>query len=286
MCDNILMVCKTSLDIHSSSFKNTTASCGHCISLCGHIKGYILIMAFSTTHQRILDNNIRHLYSGLPTEIRLRKPGFKHILDPVARAREDQNRVLRRFLDKYLEYNPEYDIEIPRAPAFRIVTKQQANAIVERVSRPTSSCKLRRDICPREHQRQMKDVCADCQLNTLSRPVSRKELCKINRRLLTPTIATNVRNSTRPYQEFVLTNVTNACEREARPVSQRCRLRFDKENEDEIISMYYKSMTSLRTLSQKEYTSLRSSVSQKEITQWPVRQSRFFLKLIWRRKKN
>lgn len=220
-------------------------------------------MAFSTTHQRILDSNIRHLYSGLPTEIRLRKPGFKHILDPVARAREDQNRTFRRFLDKYLEYNQEYDIEIPRAPAFRLVTRQQADAIVERVSRPTTSCKLKRDICPREHRRQLKDLCADCELNTISRPVSRRQLSEINRRLMTPTIATNVRNSTRPYQEFVLTNVTNACEREARPVSQRCRLRFESENEDEIISMYYKSMTSLRTLSQKEFSLLRT-LSQKD----------------------
>lgn len=221
------------------------------------------MMAFSTTHQRILDSNIRHLYSGLPTEKRLRKPGFKHILDPVARAREDQNRTFRRFLDKYLEYNQEYDIEIPRAPAFRLVTRQQADDIVARVSRPTTSCKLKRDICPREHRRQLKDLCADCELNTISRPVSRRQLSEINRRLMTPTIATNVRNSTRPYQEFVLTNVTNACEREARPVSQRCRLRFENENEDEIISMFYKSMTSLRTLSQKEFSLLRT-VSQKD----------------------
>jgi hypothetical protein len=209
-------------------------------------------MAFSTTHQRILDSNIRHLYSGLPTEIRLRKPGFKHILDPVAREREDKNRVTRKFLCRYLEYNPKYDIEIPRAPAFRIVTRQQANAIVERVSRPTTSCKLKRDTCSREHRRQQKDMCADCELNVISRPVSRKEMRDINRRLMTPTIATNVRNSTRPYQDFVLSNVTDACEREARPVSQRCRLRFENEDEDERISLYYKSMTSLRTLSQKE----------------------------------
>ncbi|KAK3088657.1 hypothetical protein FSP39_022008 [Pinctada imbricata] len=190
-------------------------------------------MAFNTTYHRLLDNNIRHIYSGLPTDLRFRQPGFRQKLNPASRCVELQRRPPDRFERKFLQYDEKYDINIPRAPALRTVSRAEADAIVTRVSRPTTSSKLRRDTCSREETRQQKDSCVLCTYHALPRPVSRKELRDITNRLMTPTISANIRNRTRTRRDFVITDVTESCARVASTPSMRYRyLRVDSADSD------------------------------------------------------
>ena len=180
-------------------------------------------MAFHTTYERILDHNINHIYSGLPSEIRLRQAGFRQKLNPASRCVEMQRRPPDRFERRFLVYDETYDICLPRAPALRTVSRAEADEIVARVSRPTSSCNLRRDLCSREEKRQITDSCFLCTYYSMSRPVSRKNANRIVQRLMTPTVSTNVRSKTRPRRKFVITDVTESCERANSTVLDRYR---------------------------------------------------------------
>ncbi|KAK3607382.1 hypothetical protein CHS0354_022542 [Potamilus streckersoni] len=93
-------------------------------------------MAFCVTYQCIQNYNIRNLYGGLPTEIKWRTPNFCPVLTPAKRIHDEQRLPPDRFEVKFYEYNREYDIKVPKAPAFQVLSRKEVQEIVDRVYQP------------------------------------------------------------------------------------------------------------------------------------------------------
>lgn len=176
-------------------------------------------MAFCTTYKTILDHNIKHLYSGYPTDLRFRKATFPSNFQHARRMPELELHQPDRFQRKHLDYIANYNICLPKAPAFRLFTADGVNDMVKRVSRPTCSAKSKRDICKREAARHLHEVCTFCVLSKMPYKVTKQEMENINKRLLQPTIATTIRNNMRDKRRFSLHDVHVPCEK----TFNRCR---------------------------------------------------------------
>jgi hypothetical protein len=80
-------------------------------------------MAFSLTFKSILDHNIKHVYSGKPIQMNYRHSSEYPNMDQLRNNRENQifkNRVL-----KTSEYRSDYHCLVPRAPAFRLLSRHE-----------------------------------------------------------------------------------------------------------------------------------------------------------------
>ncbi|OWF55742.1 hypothetical protein KP79_PYT26409 [Mizuhopecten yessoensis] len=140
-------------------------------------------------------------------------------MDLSRRMHELELRPPDQFQRKQLEYNSKFNTCIPKAPAFRAFTVDDVNEIVKRVSRPTCSAKTKRDICRREAERHLKEECSFCVLSNMPYKVSRKEMASINHRLLTPTIASTMRDKRRVSLRDVLSSSERPFNRR-RPLTQ------------------------------------------------------------------
>ena len=86
-------------------------------------------------NQDIYRKDLRHIYSGLPPpEIRFRVRTYHSGIDHLARLHEMQTRprTPREPLRSY-EYMPQYGISIPRAPAFKRLSKTDVSELVARL---------------------------------------------------------------------------------------------------------------------------------------------------------
>lgn len=182
-------------------------------------------MAFCTSYKDILNRNIRHIYSGLPTEIRFRQLGFNQTIDAAKRIHEQQLRSPERFDIKFLHYIPEEGVFLPKAPAFRSFSARDVDKIVSRLSKGTSSrpgtAESVASACPREENRSLKETCAHCQLAAMPDVVSRKRLDDITNRLLKPTVSSAVKTKMRVRHVWELPEVVDPCGKLTRPISQK-----------------------------------------------------------------
>ncbi|GFO19929.1 hypothetical protein PoB_004643400 [Plakobranchus ocellatus] len=92
-------------------------------------------MSFCLTFHSILDNNIRHVYSGTPLQLTYRHSSEYPNMDQL-RQRKD-NQQLKNAVLRTSEYRSEYRCLIPRAPAFRIMSRHEIEEVVARLTRPT-----------------------------------------------------------------------------------------------------------------------------------------------------
>lgn len=110
-------------------------------------------MAFSVAYNDLLDKNIRHIYSSLPSNFRFRcdpNPGVTlHPHDGCLTSRSrkgppPQTRVPQKLHRRLWTFSPEYGAQMPKAPAFRCASTAEVQEIVDRVSRMTRTHKRRR----------------------------------------------------------------------------------------------------------------------------------------------
>ncbi|XP_052788397.1 uncharacterized protein LOC128223153 [Mya arenaria] len=156
-------------------------------------------MAFMVTYHSLSKNNIRNLYSGLPEEINLRVSTAPSLLTPQQRihekyrCRSPEQRFLR---ERYLEYDSENHIRVPRAPAFRQMPRSEVDKMVIRLCEPTVSKRRRAsDICEREVKRSFIEKCRKCRAFSARPSVNREQADQITARLLVPTMSASVRRS-------------------------------------------------------------------------------------------
>ncbi|XP_041371192.1 uncharacterized protein LOC121384733 [Gigantopelta aegis] len=173
----------------------------------------------SLTFNDILAKNVRHVYSGLPTEIRFRRPKHQHALELHQRIYEEQTRPPDRFQLRVQEYLPRFNISLPRAPAFRQVSQSEMKDIVFRVSKPTNSSRKPCHTCHREIARQYEDNCILCEMNTFKHSASRAEIRGIVSRLSRQTQSSIRRSILRTMNPDPMTSVRpcTAQERLVRP---------------------------------------------------------------------
>lgn len=167
-------------------------------------------MAFSTSYRTMLDRNIRHVYSDVKPELHVPRVNIIHYLDPAKRFHEDQLKPYDKFTTRSMVYVPEYDIQLPRAPAFREMGAVEIKRLVARLSRPIQ-CQMKDYICHKETNRQMKYMCGDCELNLIPNTVSKKKLDEINERLQRPTTSCSNRIRMRPLHRFDIFEINDSC---------------------------------------------------------------------------
>ncbi|XP_060069795.1 uncharacterized protein LOC132549836 [Ylistrum balloti] len=92
-------------------------------------------MAFCTTYHSILDHNLKNIYSGSIDGRILRSPSKLPVIQPQRHACSAASR--RRNQD--MEYNHEYQVYMPRAPAFDVMSKESIAKMVDRMHRPKTS---------------------------------------------------------------------------------------------------------------------------------------------------
>lgn len=174
-------------------------------------------MAFLVTYHNLSKNNIRNLYGGLPAEIKLRTISNEKAMIPSQRIHEQMNKSapMEKFMnERYLEYDSENEIRIPRAPAFRRLSRARVDEIVQRLSVPTVSKRRRAsDICVREERRSLIEGCRKCRAVSSRPKASRQQTDEITDRLTLPTVTSNVRNSMRSLREFSVSEVRDACDK-------------------------------------------------------------------------
>ena len=184
-------------------------------------------MAFSVSYHRLADYNIRNLYGGLPREIPFRQPPYTPAVFAAQRYREQPPDPLDERLYDYYE---DLDIRLPRAPAFRLLSRRRVDDIVRRLSRATVSSAGRRwkpGVCERGVQRSLTPRSVSSPLTTprslisstsrattpSPRRVDKKEMDSITDRLLTPTVSAKVRNKMKALGTFSTREVQTACDK-------------------------------------------------------------------------
>ncbi|XP_045198152.1 uncharacterized protein LOC123552504 [Mercenaria mercenaria] len=174
-------------------------------------------MAFVVTYHSLSKHNIRNLYGGLPAEIKWRTSANEKAIVPAQRIHEQMKKSAphEKFLnERYFEYDHENEIRIPRAPAFRRLSRESVDEIVLRLSQPTVSKRRRAsDICEREMRRSFIESCRKCRAVSARPKASRREADEITERISLPTVTSNVRSSMRSLREFSVTEVRDACEK-------------------------------------------------------------------------
>ena len=190
-------------------------------------------MAFNVTYHRLAEYNIRNLYGGLPREIPFRQAAYPLPVTSAQRHREQLLIPQRHYDEQFYDYNKTFDIRLPRAPAFRILSREKVDSIVRRLSQPTVSSATVRwqpGVCERGAKRSLtprsprpssvmstpRSARSSVRSPSPSpRPRSRQEMDDITSRLLRPTVSANVRNRMRPMGTFDVREVQTACDRVA-----------------------------------------------------------------------
>ena len=96
-------------------------------------------MAFNVTYGQLQSQNINHLYTTRQKTMyknsprqKLYNPEFRK-LEMQAEERHHRRRRTKRAPN--MEYVPEFDIEVSRAPAFRVANSDYIDELVQRLSR-------------------------------------------------------------------------------------------------------------------------------------------------------
>lgn len=94
---------------------------------------------FQTSFNKILSRDIKHIYSGFPQTLMMRHSAIYPSLEQL-RQKEDSHDLKLGVL-KYSEYDENYGCMIPRAPAFRNLSRYEFDDMVNRVRKPTVASK-------------------------------------------------------------------------------------------------------------------------------------------------
>lgn len=92
-------------------------------------------MAFCTTYNTILDNNLKYIYTGVSDTRNLKAPFHFPVIHSQKQTSTSKQST------RGLEYSHEHNLYIPKAPAFQVLSKENVDKIVERVYRPRTSQK-------------------------------------------------------------------------------------------------------------------------------------------------
>jgi len=188
-------------------------------------------MAFSVTYHQLAEHNIKNLYGGLPTPMRWRTTCSPTAISSPERNQDRQKRSVpeeRFIMTRYCEYDPENRIHVPRAPAFRMLSRERVDDIVRRLSQPTISTNRRLSfICQREVKRSEMENCRKCKSASARTNYSPQAIEELTERMKTPTVTSNVRNSMRCLREMSVPDVIHSCERFSGSPSERFYRQFD-----------------------------------------------------------
>ena len=88
-----------------------------------------------TPFNQIVSKDIKHIYSGFPQTMSLRFTPPYPTLEQI-RQQEESNDLKTSVL-RTSEYNESYGCLIPRAPAFRLLSRHEIDQMVNRVRTPT-----------------------------------------------------------------------------------------------------------------------------------------------------
>ncbi|XP_060070052.1 uncharacterized protein LOC132550061 [Ylistrum balloti] len=140
-------------------------------------------MAFSTTYHHIINHDLKNIYAG-NSGSRMQRPQAKL---PVIPQHRYKHRTDPQTLVGF-EYNLEYRVYVPRAPAFDILSKKYINKMVNRMSKPTKRKSLADDALPRH-------LAPEFTLNRSVTSFSSADIKRCSERLANQqTVATEVRN--------------------------------------------------------------------------------------------
>lgn len=102
---------------------------------------------FKVTHNYVLQNNVRYMYSGLPLSLRYRGSGDYPNFDMLRINRENSD--LKKLVLQSHEYQRRMNtFLIPKAPAFRKYTNHAVDPVVDRLLKPTIA---REGFSPEKH---------------------------------------------------------------------------------------------------------------------------------------
>ncbi|XP_060557489.1 uncharacterized protein LOC132717922 [Ruditapes philippinarum] len=90
---------------------------------------------FKTSFNSILSRDLKHIYSGFPQVLRYRHTKPYPTQDQL--KIKEENHQQKTYVLKSSEFVPEYSCLIPRAPAFRILSRHEVNGVVSRLTTPT-----------------------------------------------------------------------------------------------------------------------------------------------------
>ncbi|XP_046567470.1 uncharacterized protein LOC124275834 [Haliotis rubra] len=135
-------------------------------------------MAFSLTFQSILDNNIRHIYSGTPSNMAYRHSKEYPNMDQLRQQKDNQ--YLKDYVLRVSEYRADYRCLVPRAPAFRILSRHEVDDIVERLNTPRSRNADKDEQKPRQGERQVSKEEAEAITERLYGNVTKATTVRVN----------------------------------------------------------------------------------------------------------
>ena len=90
---------------------------------------------FQTSFNKILTRDIKHIYSGFPQTISLRYSSIYPTMDQLREKENSHN--LKLGVLKLSEYDANYGCMIPRAPAFRNLSRHEVENVIQRLQTPT-----------------------------------------------------------------------------------------------------------------------------------------------------
>lgn len=101
---------------------------------------------FCTSYYDIVNRDLRNIHGGFPpSDIKFRTTIYHRGIDIYDRLRDQRTRPNIRFYPrKHLEYLEPYDICIPKAPAFRILSKEEIDKLVYRLNMRQDRTRSRR----------------------------------------------------------------------------------------------------------------------------------------------
>lgn len=94
---------------------------------------------FKTSFNSILSRDLKHIYSGFPQVLKYRHTAPYPTQEQLKLKEENNN--LKTYVLKSSEFVPEYSCLIPRAPAFRILSRHEIDGVVSRLRTPTVASK-------------------------------------------------------------------------------------------------------------------------------------------------
>ncbi|KAH3795201.1 uncharacterized protein LOC127838106 isoform X2 [Dreissena polymorpha] len=94
---------------------------------------------FKTSFTAILNRDLKHIYSGFPRTLTYRHSNPYPTQEQM--RMKDESSKLKTYVLKSSEFVPEYSCLIPRAPAFRVLSRHHVDDLVVRLSQPTIASK-------------------------------------------------------------------------------------------------------------------------------------------------
>ena len=94
---------------------------------------------FKTSFTSIISRDLKHIYSGFPQTMKYRHAAPYPTQDQI--RMQEENKDLKKYVLKSSEFVSEYGCLIPRAPAFRILSRHDVDRVVTRLRQPTVASK-------------------------------------------------------------------------------------------------------------------------------------------------